>query len=122
MISFRKPLLISALCSAGALLAAALPSNAQTVVVRAERIHTVSDCVLENGMILIQDGKISRVGRDLDIPPGAQVLDAEVVIPGLVDMHTHVGVYSLPMVQENSDGNESTNPLTPEVRALDSIY
>ncbi|MCK5650926.1 MAG: amidohydrolase family protein, partial [Gemmatimonadetes bacterium] len=94
--------------------------NAQRLVVRAQKIYTVSDGVIENGMILIEDGKISRVGRGFDIPRGAQVLDATVVTPGFVDMHTHVGVYSIPMVPENSDGNESTNPITPQVRALDS--
>jgi imidazolonepropionase-like amidohydrolase len=94
--------------------------SAQTVVVRAETIHTVSSGVLADAMILIENGKISRVGKDFAVPSGAEVLTAKVVIPGLVDMHTHVGVYSLPMVQENSDGNEMTNPITPEVRALDS--
>jgi imidazolonepropionase-like amidohydrolase len=93
---------------------------AQSLVVRAEKIYTVSDGVIENGMILIEDGKIARVGRGFDIPRGVQVLDATVVTPGFVEMHTHVGVYSIPMVQENSDGNEATNPITPQVRALDS--
>jgi imidazolonepropionase-like amidohydrolase len=101
-------------------LASPSDSSAQVVVVRAETIHTVSGGVLTDAMILIEDGKISRVGRDVTVPSGAEVLTAKVVIPGLVDMHTHVGVYSVPMVQENSDGNEMTNPITPEVRALDS--
>jgi imidazolonepropionase-like amidohydrolase len=94
--------------------------SAQSLVVRAEKIYTVSNGVILNGMILIRDGKIAQVGRALDIPPGTQVLDAAVVTPGFMDMHTHVGVYSIPMVDENSDGNESTNPITPQVRALDS--
>ncbi|MBN2206982.1 MAG: amidohydrolase family protein, partial [Candidatus Aminicenantes bacterium] len=49
------------------------------------------------------------------------VIEAEVVIPGLIDAHTHLGVYSVPNVQENEDGNEMTNPVTPQVRALDSF-
>jgi imidazolonepropionase-like amidohydrolase len=96
------------------------PGSAQSLVIRAGKVFTVSDGVIENGMILVEAGKIVRVGRSLPVPPGAQVLEAAVVIPGLVDMHTHVGVYSLPQVSENSDGNESTSPITPEVRALDS--
>lgn len=102
------------------ILLAPAATRAQTVVVRGGKIFTVANGVLENGMVLIEDGKIVRVGQDLEVPGGAEVLTARVVIPGLVDMHTHVGVYSLPMVQENSDGNEMTNPITPEVRALDS--
>ncbi|NJD18682.1 MAG: amidohydrolase family protein, partial [Gemmatimonadetes bacterium] len=90
------------------------------LVVRAGKLYTVSGGVMENGMILVENGKIARVGRSLPVPAGTRVLEAPVVIPGLVDMHTHVGVYSLPQVAENSDGNESTDPITPQVRALDS--
>lgn len=99
-----------------------LPSTAQqTYVIKAEKLYTVSDGVIANGMVLVENGKIARVGRNIRIPAGAVVLEAQTVIPGLVDAHTHVGVYSLPMVEENSDGNEMTNPITPEVRALDSF-
>ncbi|MFC1661340.1 amidohydrolase family protein [Gemmatimonadota bacterium] len=94
--------------------------RAQTLVIRAEKIYTVSEGIVDNGMILIEDGKITRVGRGFEVPEGAQVLEAAAVTPGFVDMHTHVGVYSLPQVQENSDGNEMTDPITPQVRALDS--
>jgi imidazolonepropionase-like amidohydrolase len=96
--------------------------SAQTqVAVRAKKIYTVSGGVLENAVILIENGKIVRVGDNVDVPAGAEILEANVVIPGLVDMHTHVGVYSLPNVDENSDGNEMTDPITPQVRALDSF-
>ena len=74
-----------------------------------------------NEAYLIENGTISAVGKNLDIPAGTEVLEAEVVIPGLIDMHTHVGVYSLPLVEENEDGNEMTDPITPQVRALDSF-
>lgn len=69
----------------------------------------------------MENGKISQVGKKISIPAGTKELTADIVIPGLVDMHSHVGVYTLPMVPENMDGNEAANPLTPEVRALDSF-
>ena len=94
---------------------------AQDLAVRAEKIYTVSDGVVENGLILVEDGKIARVGRGLTVPSGIRVLNAKVVTPGFVDMHTHVGVYSIPRVEENADGNEMTDPLTPQVRALDAF-
>jgi len=72
-------------------------------------------------MILVQDGKIARVGKDFSVPRGTKFVKAHVVIPGLIDIHSHLGVYSIPLVQENSDGNEMTNPITPQVRALDSF-
>jgi imidazolonepropionase-like amidohydrolase len=91
------------------------------VAVRANKIYTVSKDVVEDGTILIENGKITRVGKDIDVPSDTEILEASVVIPGLIDMHTHVGVYSLPLVEENEDGNEMTDPITPQVRALDSF-
>jgi imidazolonepropionase-like amidohydrolase len=99
----------------------AAPAANNSYLIKAKRIHTVSGGVIENGMILVQDGKISRVGKSLAAPKGTPVLEADVVIPGLIDAHTHVGVYSIPNVQENEDGNEMTDPVTPQVRALDSF-
>ncbi len=96
-------------------------THAQSLAVRGERVYTVANGVIENGVVLVEAGKIVRVGQNLDVPSDATVVEAAVVIPGLIDMHTHVGVYSVPMVQENSDGNEMTNPITPAVRAFDSF-
>ncbi len=97
------------------------PSSAQSLAVRGTRVYTVANGIIENGVVLIEDGKIVRVGSNLDVPSDATVVEAAVVIPGLIDMHSHVGVYSVPMVDENSDGNEMTNPITPAVRAFDSF-
>jgi imidazolonepropionase-like amidohydrolase len=111
----------SILCSLLGLLSLSTALAAQSLVIRAERIHTVANGIIENGSILIEDGKISRVGVGFAIPGDVRILDATVVIPGLIDMHTHVGVYSVPRVDENSDGNEMTDPITPQVRAFDSF-
>jgi imidazolonepropionase-like amidohydrolase len=57
-------------------------------------------------------------------PQGAEIIDlaGAFVTPGLVDMHSHVGVYSFPQdVHANEDGNEMTNPATPFVRAIDAF-
>jgi imidazolonepropionase-like amidohydrolase len=122
MIPCRKTHFLFAVPFAFALLlSVSTPVASQTLAVRAETIHTVSHGVVENGTILVEDGKIVAVGKGLTIPPGVRVLDAAVVTPGFVDMHTHVGVYSLPRVEENADGNEMTDPLTPQVRALDAF-
>jgi len=107
----------------GVALAAAsgLFADQGAVVIRAKRIHTVTRGIIENGTIIIENGKISKLGTDLPVPKGAKVLTAVTVIPGLIDMHSHVGVYSVPVIEENYDGNEATNPVTPQVRALDSF-
>jgi len=79
-----------------------LPAGAErALLVRAERVYTVAHGILAPGEILVRDGKIAKVGTGLQAPAGSDVLQAKVVIPGLVDMHTHLGVYSLPRVDEN---------------------
>lgn len=99
----------------------AVQASGETLMIRAKKIHTISGAVVENGAVLIRDGKIAAVGTESVPPPGTPVVEAWAVTPGLVDIHSHVGVYSVPSVEENSDGNEMTNPLTPQVRALDSF-
>ncbi len=106
---------------AGALVFFAVQASGETLMIRAKKIYTISGAVVENGAVLIRDGKIAAVGTEIVPPPGTPVVQAWAVTPGLVDIHSHVGVYSVPSVEENSDGNEMTNPLTPQVRALDSF-
>jgi|Deesub1362A_J573_1020465.scaffolds.fasta_scaffold00827_8 imidazolonepropionase-like amidohydrolase len=91
------------------------------LVIKAKKIYTVTQGIIENGIILIEDGRITQVGKNFNLPSTAKVMTAQVVIPGLIDIHTHVGVWSLPLVKENEDINEMTNPLTPQMRALDSF-
>ncbi|MFN0179761.1 MAG: amidohydrolase [Gemmatimonadales bacterium] len=77
------------------------------------------------GSILLQDGKIISVGTDVGTPPaGTQVIDGagKFVTPGLIDTHSHLGVYPAPGTQAESDGNEATNPVTAEVWAEHSLW
>jgi len=101
-------------------LAPAFPAD-DALVVKAKRIYTAAGTPIDDGMVLVEKGKIAAVGKNLKVPAGARTIQARIVIPGLIDAHTHLGVYSLPAVEENSDGNEMTNPVTPQVRALDSF-
>ncbi|HCS48791.1 MAG TPA: hypothetical protein DIW61_11270 [Candidatus Aminicenantes bacterium] len=114
-----KTLLLTSCLILGAIVPAALADDA--VVVKAHKIYTVSRGTIIDAMILIRNGKIVRVGKSLPVPAGAEVLEGTCIIPGLVDIHSHLGVYSVPGVEENADGNEMTDPLTPQVRALDSF-
>ena len=78
---------------------------------------------LENTDVLISDGKIRAVGEDLDIE-GATILDASGrwVTPGVIDVHSHLGVYPSPGTQSHSDGNEATAPNTAQVWAEHSVW
>jgi imidazolonepropionase-like amidohydrolase len=87
------------------------------------RLYTITHGVIDKGTILIDGGRFVDVGSDLMVPQGAQVVDAAGyhVYPGLVDAHTHLGVYAEVTGPEGADGNEMTDPIVPHVRALDSL-
>jgi len=74
---------------------------------------------VEEGTLLMQKGKITAVGpkAEVQVPKSAQVIDAKgrFVTPGLVDTHSHLGVYASPHVKATADGNEMTDPTTPYV-------
>jgi imidazolonepropionase-like amidohydrolase len=92
------------------------------------RIHTVTGPPIENGILVVNKGKIALVeaARDVGIqlPKGATIRDAKglTIIPGLVDTHSHIGIYARPAVPANSDGNESSGPVQPGLRAIDAIF
>ncbi|MHC4410826.1 MAG: amidohydrolase, partial [Planctomycetota bacterium] len=99
---------------------------AKPLVLRGAKIHTVTAGVIEKGTLVVLDGKIVSVGPENEVllPTESEIIDATgmVIIPGLVDTHSHLGVYSLPYVSANSDGNEGTGPVQSLVRAIDSIF
>lgn len=88
-------------------------------------IHTAAGKTFKPGTLIVQDGKIVDVGpsEKVAVPDDVRRIDVsgKVIIPGLVDSHSHLGVYSRPGVSANSDGNESTGPVQAAIRALDSV-
>lgn len=96
----------------------------QPVLIRNATILTATGQELTNASILFQDGRIVGVGPNLQAPAGAMVIDGtgKFVTPGLIDTHSHLGVYAAPGTQAESDGNEMTNPNTAEVWAEHSFW
>ena len=97
---------------------------AAPLVIRNVNLMTAAGPMIRNGMIAIADGKIVAVGETVAIPAGATVIDGagKYVTPGIIDTHSHLGVYAAPGVQANSDGNEATNPVTAHVWAEHSVW
>lgn len=79
--------------------------------------------VFEGHTILIKDGKIEEIAKDITIPSHYQTIDGNglTITPGLIDVHTHLGVSEEGVGKEGADFNETSNPTTPEVRAIDGI-
>ena len=75
------------------------------------------------GDVLLQDGKIVAIGTELAAPEGAQVIDAagRLVTPGCIDAHCHIGLDNQGVGIEGRDYNEIVDPVTPHLRAIDSI-
>ena len=100
----------------------ALPSkptllkNATLLIGNGERI--------DNGSVLLQDGKIVAVGTELSAPDGAEIIDAagKWVTPGIIDVHSHLGVYPSPGLVASEDGNEMVAPDTAYAWAEHAVW
>jgi len=80
---------------------------------------------IDNGVVIVTDGRVAAVGdASTPVPGGHQVVDARgrFVTPGIIDVHSHLGVYPSPGVQGMSDGNEATSPNTAQVWAEHSLW
>ncbi|MFC0469407.1 amidohydrolase [Halalkalibacter kiskunsagensis] len=78
---------------------------------------------LRGAKVLVNNGKIIGVGKDITIPAEAEIMDVtgKYVTPGLIDVHTHLGVFSEGLGQAGHDFNETTDAVTPYIRAIDGI-
>ncbi len=94
------------------------------IAVAKGRLMTITQGIVDDGTVLIEDGRIVALGKDVDIPPGTEVYDAsgKVVMPGLIDAHCHTGIFADGVGQSEYDGNEMTGPITPHLRAIDAIH
>lgn len=87
------------------------------------KIYTMAGQVIENGSILVENGVIKELGTDIKMPEGIEVIDAtgRFVMPGFIDAHCHVGTFGSGVGSMGIDVNELTDPLTPQIRAIDGI-
>src|SRR5262245_52673575 len=105
--------------------AAAKAGEPPPVAYKGATIHTAAGPVIRRGVMIVHLGKITAVGPEdtVKIPSGAEIRDmsGKVIIPGLVDTHSHIGIFQRPGVPAHADGNEMTGPVQPGLRALDAI-
>jgi len=99
------------------------PLPSETTLITHATILTGTGERLDDASLLMSNGKITFVGEG-EVPTGVKTIDAggRWVTPGLIDVHSHLGVYASPGVKAHSDGNEMTNPTTPNVWAEHSVW
>jgi imidazolonepropionase-like amidohydrolase len=100
------------------------PLPSQPVLITNATVLTATGQRIERGSVLMRDGKIAAVSAAVEAPAGVTVVDGsgKWVTPGIIDAHSHLGVYASPGVEANSDGNEATDPDTAEVWAEHSVW
>jgi imidazolonepropionase-like amidohydrolase len=99
------------------------------LLIKNAKILTMAGKNYDNGYILINEGKILGIGDDYssighDAVKDAEIIDAKgkYVLPGFIDAHCHIGLWEDSVGFEGDDGNEMTDPITPNLRAIDGVY
>ncbi len=93
--------------------------KAGLIAIRGGTVMTAAGTIYSPGMVVLEGGSIRSVGKLGATPAGAHVIDAtgQVITPGIIDAHSHLGVYANPQVRAHSDGNEVVGPVTAFARA-----
>ena len=99
------------------------PLASNTTLLKGATVLTGTGERLDNSDVLLRDGKIAALGSDVDAGD-ATVIDASDmwITPGVIDVHSHLGVYATPHVPAHSDGNEMSMPVTAEVWAEHAVW
>lgn len=94
------------------------------IVLRGARVMTAAGTDYPKADVVVQGNRIAAVGTKLEVPRGAEVIDAtgKTITPGVIDTHSHIGVYASPGFEAHSDGNEIVAPTTPQARAEDGFW
>lgn len=105
------------------LLACEVPfATAGDIVIRARTVHTMAGPPIENGIVVVRDGKIASVGSAdaIGVPEGLTVVEASVVVPGLVDARSVVGLAGILNQDDDQDQLEESSAIQPQLRAIDA--
>ena len=93
------------------------------MIIKNAKLLTMEEVDYENGYIQIRDGLIQALGDMKDCPHDPETVDAHggLVLPGFIDAHSHLGMWEDSLGFEGDDGNEDTEPVTPQLRAIDAV-
>jgi imidazolonepropionase-like amidohydrolase len=100
------------------------PAPGESTLIRGATVLIGNGERIDQGDVLIVNGRIETVGKNVSAPAGARVIDAQGrwVTPGLIDVHSHLGVYPSPSIDAHNDGNEMIDPVTPNAWAEHAVW
>jgi imidazolonepropionase-like amidohydrolase len=101
-----------------------LSAAGETIAITNAKICTMTGAPIENGVVILKDGKIEDIGTGIQPPAGARVIDAsgKTVLPGFIDSNCHVGLEEVNQVKGTVDDSEATDPVTPQLSVVDAFY
>lgn len=102
---------------------AASPAAAPVAIVGG-KVFPVSGPAVEGATVLLRDGKIEAIGKNVSIPAGATRIDASGmwVLPGMIDSRTHLGIWEVDLDRTTRDEDERSDPVSPQMRVIDAFY
>ncbi|WP_071461215.1 amidohydrolase [Bacillus massilinigeriensis] len=95
-----------------------------SILLKNAYVFPITDIPALESDVLVADGKIIKIGKSLPLQEGASLIDCsgKYLFPGFIDVHTHLGLYDEGTGWAGNDANETIEPLSPHVRALDGVY
>ena len=93
----------------------------ETIALQGARLLTITQGVIDNGVLVMSGGRITAIGTQVSIPPDARVIEVagRTVMPGLIDGFTNLGAADIP--SRGKDDDEATDPVTPHLRITDAL-
>ncbi|AGK54371.1 amidohydrolase [Bacillus sp. 1NLA3E] len=94
------------------------------ILLKNSQVYPITSPPLQTGDVLIKDGKISKIGKNLPSDSNTKMIDCSngYLLPGFIDVHTHLGLYDEGTGWAGNDANETIEPLSPHIRAIDGVY
>ncbi|MCB0379379.1 MAG: amidohydrolase family protein [Bdellovibrionales bacterium] len=98
--------------------------NSEPLLIKGAKVMTAEGDIFTRANILMEKGLIKKISQEDITAPQARVIEGDglVVTPGIIDVHSHMGVYPHPWVSAHSDGNESSRPVTADVWAEHAFW
>ena len=94
------------------------------ILLKNAMIYPITSGPIPNGDVLIENGKIISVGNNLELDSNDKIIDCKnhYLLPGFIDVHTHLGLYDEGTGWAGNDANETAEAMTPHIRAIDGVY